>query len=257
MLAIRVIPALLIKNGGLVKGARFRNHNYVGDPVNAVRIFNQKGVDELVFLDIGEDTALKGPQFNHISDIASQAFMPLAYGGGLRTEKDIEKLLRLGIEKAVINTAAMKDFSFIRRAADIAGSQSIVVSIDVKKNLLGKYSIISNSSQLNTKMNPVEAAKRSEEAGAGEILLSSIDREGTGEGYDLELIKSVSESISIPVIASGGASSLEHFRQAVEKGASAVAAGNMFVFHGKRKAVLITYPPYEELEKTFKNLKRE
>ena len=256
MLAIRVIPALLIKHGGLVKGSRFRNHNYLGDPVNAVRIFNQKGVDELVFLDIGEDTASKGPQFNHISDIASQAFMPLAYGGGLRTEKDIERLFRLGIEKAVINTAAMKDFSFIRRAADIAGSQSIVVSIDVKKNLIGKYSVMSNHSQLNAKLHPVDAAKRSEEAGAGEILLSSIDREGNGEGYDLELIRSVSESIAIPVIASGGASSLAHFRQAVENGASAVAAGNMFVFHGKRKAVLITYPPYEELEKTFKNLKR-
>lgn len=211
MLAIRVIPALLIKNGGLVKGARFRNHNYVGDPVNAVRIFNQKGVDELVFLDIGLNTASTGPQFNLIADIASQAFMPLAYGGGLRTEKDIEKLFRLGIEKAVINTAAMKDFSFIRRVADIAGNQSIVVSIDVKKNLLGKYSVISSSGQLNTKMSPVEAAKRSEEAGAGEILLTSIDREGTGKGYDLELINSVSESISIPVIASGGASTLEHF----------------------------------------------
>lgn len=252
MLATRVIPTLLLRDSGLVKGSKFKDHKYVGDPINAVRIFNTKEVDELVFLDISATLAKRKPNYGLLADIASQAFMPFAYGGGLSCVDDIEALFKIGIEKAILNTAVVHNFEFVRNASRVAGAQSIVVAIDVRKSLLGKYHVFTQSGHINTKLDPVALAKRMEEAGAGEILLTSIDREGTGAGYDLELIRKVSSAVSIPVVASGGAGNLQHLKEAAQSGAAAVAAGSLFIFHGKHRAVLITYPEYTALESLFK-----
>lgn len=248
----RVIPTLLLRRGGLVKGVRFENHSYVGDPVNAVRIFNEKEVDELVFLDISATSEGRGPDFALIGDIASQAFMPLAYGGGLSTLQDVERLYKIGIEKAILNTAASCDVAIVRGASQIAGAQSVVVSMDVKKNMWGKYEVYTRAGRDNTKCDPVEYAKMAEDAGAGEILLCSMDREGTCEGYDCRLVERVSAAVSIPLIAAGGAGSLGDIAKVIDHGASAAAAGTMFVYHGRHKAVLITYPEYENIVDCFK-----
>ena len=175
--------------------------------------------------------------------------MPLAYGGGLRTVEDIRTLIALGVEKVIINTRAVEDPDFIRRAADAVGSQSVVVSLDVKKNLMGRYEVYTHSGRKNTGLDPVECVAKIEGMGAGEILLNSIDRDGTQKGYDIELIRMVASRVSIPVIACGGAGRTEDLAAAVrEGGASAVAAGSLFVFHGKHQAVLISYPDRAELE---------
>jgi len=252
MLSVRVIPTLLLRNNGLVKGSGFKNHKYVGDPVNAVKIYNDKEVDELIFLDITATKDGRSPDFELLEDIASQAFMPFGYGGGIKSTKDIEKIFKIGIEKVVLNTAAVDNLDLVKESSRVAGSQSIVVSIDIKKTLFGKYRVYSHSGQIDTKLDPVEFALRAEEAGAGELMICSIDREGRGQGYNLDLIGQVANAVGIPVIASGGAGSLTDFKNAVAQGASAVAAGDMFIFHGKHKAVLITYPEYKELEKLFK-----
>jgi len=253
MLSVRVIPTLLLRNNGLTKGSRFKDHRYVGDPINAVKIFNEKEVDELVFLDIGATVSGKGPNFELLRDIASEAFMPFGYGGGITSCEQIEKLFKLGIEKAILNTSAFTYPQLIQDASRLAGSQSIVVSIDAKKTLFGKYEVYVRSGQQRTKLDPAEYAKKVQDLGAGEIILCSINQEGTGQGYDCKLLKEVCDVVDIPVVASGGAGRLEDFSIAVfECGASAVAAGDMFVFHGKHKAVLITYPKYSYLIDLFR-----
>lgn len=253
MLNIRVIPTLLLRNNGLVKGSRFKEHRYVGDPINAVKIFNEKEVDELVFLDIGATASGKGPNFELLRDIASEAFMPFGYGGGITSCHQIEKLFNLGVEKVILNTAAFQTPHLIQDASRLAGAQSIVVSIDAKKTLFGGYEVFVASGLQRTKADPVDYAKKAQDLGAGEIIVCSIDQEGTGRGYDQKLLKSVCNAVTIPVVASGGAGKLEDFSQAVfDCGASAVAAGDMFVFHGKHKAVLITYPKYSDLTDLFK-----
>jgi len=249
MLRTRVIPCLLLRNRGLVKTRKFKEPVYVGDPINAVRIFNEKEVDELVFLDITATPEGRGPDFDLIRDIASETFMPFAYGGGITTLEHARQLFKLGVEKVVLNTAAASDPGLVSAIADIAGSQSVVVSVDVKRSLLGKYQVHTRAGQKGLGLDPVEYAQRMEHAGAGELLLTAIDRDGCMNGYDTPLLKSVSTAVSIPVVASGGASSLQDFRTAVEAGASAVAAGSMFVFHGKHRAVLITYPEHSELQR--------
>ena len=249
MLKARVIPCLLLRNNGLVKTVKFREPKYVGDPINAVRILNDKEVDELAFLDISATPAGRGPNFELIADIASEAFMPFAYGGGITTLEQVQQLYATGVEKVILNTAAAADPSLVSRAADLAGSQSVVVSIDVRKSWLGKYGVYTRSGTHEQKTDPVNHAVRMEAAGAGEILLTSVDRDGTMSGYDLDLVAAVSRAVSIPVVASGGAGSVLDFRQAIGSGASAVAAGSLFVFHGKHRAVLITYPEYAELER--------
>jgi cyclase len=249
VLRTRVIPCLLLRNGGLVKTVRFGDSTYVGDPINAVRIFNDKEVDELMFLDIGATRAGSGPNLDVLADIASEAFMPFGYGGGVRTIADVRRILATGVEKVVINSAAAGNPELVSAAADLVGSASIVVSIDVKRSWLGGYSVFVNGGTTNTHREPVEYARAVAKLGAGEILLNSIDRDGTMQGYDLELIRRVSSAVSVPVVAVGGAGRLEDFASAVASGASAVAAGSMFVFHGKHRAVLITYPQYSELER--------
>lgn len=252
MLKTRAIPCLLLKNKGLVKTVRFKAPVYIGDPINAVRIFNEKEVDELVLLDITATAENKEPDYNMIYNIASEAFMPIGYGGGIRTIEQAKKIFNLGIEKIIINNIAVENPSFINEAAKIFGNQSVVVSIDVKKNLFGKYEIFVVNGKKNSKRNPVEFAIEAERQGAGELFVNSIDRDGTMTGYDLDLIKRITAKVGIPVIASGGAGKTAHFREAVlTGGASAVAAGSMFVFHGPHKAVLITYPTLKELYEAF------
>lgn len=252
MLKTRVIPTLLLSGYGLVKGQKFRDHRYIGDPINAVKIFNDKEVDELVFLDISATKEGKGPNFEILKDIASQVFMPFGYGGGISSLSDIEKLFKIGVEKVIINTQAINDINFIKEASKVVGAQSIVVSIDVKKSFLGQYLIFSKSGSKKMTLNLEEYIKAVEDAGAGEILLCSLDREGTSSGLDYELIQKVSNNISIPLVASGGTSCLEDIKKAARFGASGVAVGDMFVFYGKHKAVLITYPEYDELENLFR-----
>jgi cyclase len=248
----RVIPCLLLLNKGLVKTRKFKEPTYLGDPINVVKIFNAKEVDELVFLDITASLESRKPPFEYLSEIATECFMPLGYGGGVRNIEDIRKLFNIGIEKVSINSYSVLNPSFIKEAADSFGSQSIVVSIDVRKGLLGRYTVCTHSGTKNTKLDPVQFAIEMAKMGAGEILLNSIDRDGSMEGYDLDLIKRVSESVDIPVVACGGAGNIIHLANAVNKGgASAVAAGSMFVFQGPHRAVLISYPTENELREAF------
>jgi imidazole glycerol-phosphate synthase subunit HisF len=248
MLKTRVIPTLLLRGAGLVKTTGFRNPVYVGDPINAIRIFNEKEVDELVLLDITASRTGKGPAFGTIENIASECFMPVAYGGGINTVEQIRKILSVGVEKVVINAAALLDPQLVRDAVREFGSQAVVVSVDVKRKLLGRYEVYADGGTKPTGLDPAAYARRMEDLGAGEILLTSIDRDGTMKGYDIELVLKVTSAVGIPVIASGGAGSVADFGIASKRaGAAAVAAGAMFVFHGPHRAVLITYPSHAEL----------
>lgn len=240
-----------------MKSVKFKNHKYVGDPINAVKIFNQKEVDEIAIIDISATKKGRTPNIQQISEIAGEAFMPLSYGGGITKLSEIKQILFEGVEKVVLNTSALDNPSLITEAAKKFGSQSIVVSIDVKKDWLGRYRVFRNNGTKNTAKDPAVFAKQMEEAGAGEIFLTSIDRDGTFGGYDISLIQKVADAVSIPVIACGGASSIEDFRSAVKDGgASALAAGSMFVFQRPHRAVLISYPKWSELkEKLFSKIK--
>ena len=245
---IRVIPSLLLYKGGLVKSVKFKNYKYVGDPINAVKIFNDKEVDEIVVIDISASKEKRLPNIGQITDIASEAFMPMAYGGGITKIEEIKEILFNGVEKVIINKAVHTNPALITEAARLFGSQSIVVSIDVKKSFLGRYKVYTDNGTQKSDFTPEAFAKKAEELGAGEILLNNIDNDGTYSGYDTGLIKMVAEVVSVPVIAIGGAGSVEDFRMAKDSGASAVAAGSMFVFQRPHQAVLISYPSQEELK---------
>lgn len=253
MLKTRVIPVLLLRGSGLVKGNKFKDHKYVGDPINAVKIFNDKEVDELVFLDIEATVNKSGPNFELLEDIATEAFIPFAYGGGITTKAQAARLFKLGVEKVIINTAAYETPQLIQELSAEFGAQSVVVCMDVKKSFWGKQEVFVRNGKVKTKLSPIHYAKRMQDLGAGELIVSSIDKDGTNSGYDIDLLKSITDQVSIPVVALGGARSLEDFKQAVTMAnVSAVAAGDMFVFNGKHKAVLITYPGYKKLEELFK-----
>ncbi len=247
MRRIRVIPILLLANGGLVKTVRFKKPNYIGDPINAVKIFNEKEVDELVILDIEKTRQNATPDFEHIRDIVSEAFMPIGYGGGIRSMDDIKRVIDCGIEKVVVNTIAWEKPHVIEEGAKIFGAQSMVVSVDYSRNMFGQTSAFIKSGGLKVKLTLEEYTKRLEAYGAGEIVLTSIDREGTYTGYDLEMITRISHSVSIPVVANGGARDISDFLLAVQSGASAVAAGSRFVYSGKEHGILINYPSQAEL----------
>lgn len=249
MLQTRVIPCLLLQGEGLVKTTRFKDPTYIGDPINAIRIFNDKEVDELIFLDITASREGRGPAFQAIRDFASECFMPVGYGGGIRSLEDARQVLSLGIEKIILNTMALRRPELVSEIAREFGSQAVVVSIDAKKRLLGGHEVFAADGTEKTGLKPAAHAQRMVELGAGEIFLNSIDRDGTQSGYDLALVRSVATAVSVPVIACGGAGSLAHFGEAVAEGhASAVSAGSMFVFHGKHRAVLISYPTRAELD---------
>lgn len=245
---IRVIPTLLLHNGGLIKSIKFKDYQYVGDPINAVKIFNEKEVDEIALIDINATSEGRSPNIDQITKIAGEAFMPMSYGGGISNIEQIKEILYNGIEKIIINTAAHVNPNLISEAARLFGSQSVVVSIDVKKNIFSGYKVFIRNGSKNTGLTPSGFAKFAEELGAGEILLNSIDLDGTFKGYNINLIKEVSENVSIPVIAIGGAASVSDFKKAIAAGASAVAAGSMLIFQGPHRAVLISYPSQKELE---------
>jgi imidazole glycerol-phosphate synthase subunit HisF len=247
----RVIPCLLLKNLGLVKSVKFKDYRYIGDPINAVKIFNDKKADELVFLDILASKENRTISLDFVNKVGDEASMPFAVGGGIRSVNDIRGILNAGAEKVVINSAAALHPEFIREASDLFGSSTIVVSIDIHKKLFGKEQVYILGGSKPTGLFPVEFAILAEKMGAGEIIINSIDRDGTMEGYDLELVREVSQAVNIPVVALGGAGNMQHIHQAIEAGASATAAGSFFVFHGPRRAVLISFPSKEELNELF------
>jgi imidazole glycerol-phosphate synthase subunit HisF len=244
----RVIPVLLIQEGGLVKGKKFANHKYVGDPINAVRIFNEKEVDEICILDISATASNRGPDLMQIQEIASEAFMPLSYGGGITSVDQVKQIINAGVEKVVFNSTIFNNLSLVTETAKVVGSSSTVVSVDVKKNLFGKYRVYIENGKRDTGKNPAEYVKELESAGAGEIIINSIDKDGTQDGLDTQLIKNVAQAITIPLIACGGAGNIGHIKSALDSGADAVAAGAMFVFYGKHDAVLISYLSALELQ---------
>lgn len=243
MLSTRLMPCLLMSNGALVKTVRFKEGSYVGDPVNAVRIFNQKEVDELILLDIHATTQNRGIDYETLEKVVSECFMPICYGGGVRSIEDMRRLYTLGIEKISLGAAAFEVPGLVHAASYEFGAQAVVVTLDVKKGLLGKATVRTHNGTRDTKVTPLDAAREFEKQGAGEILLYAIDRDGTWAGFDLKLIEAVSHGVSVPVVATGGAGSLQDVKAAVtEAGASAVAIGSMAVFQSKDLGVLIKFP---------------
>lgn len=239
----RIIPTLLLKNGSLVKTKKFKNYKYVGDPSNTVRIFNELEVDEITILDISATQNNCKQDFKCLKEIAEECFMPLSYGGGINTLDKAKKIFDLGFEKIVLNTFALRNKDLVSKIANIYGSQAVIVAIDVKKNFFGKKKVWINSGKTNTKKNPLEWAKEVELFGAGEILLTSIDHEGTWRGFDFDLIKTVATNVAIPVIAHGGAGKISDISKVISySNASAVALGSMVVYQKKDMGVLVNFP---------------
>lgn len=242
MLRTRIIPCLQVRGDSLVKTVRFGKFGYVGDPINTVRIFNELEVDELCFVDIRATVEKRAPNLPLLAHIATEAFMPLAYSGGIRDLDTARQVLGVGVEKVVVNTAACEEPSFVSRLAERFGSQSVIGSIDVRRGLLGGYQVYSHAGTRKTGLEPVEWAAELQRRGAGELLLTSMDRDGTWSGFDLDIVRSVARAVDIPVIASGGAGTLRHIGLAVNAGASAVALGSMVVYQGKGMGVLVNFP---------------
>lgn len=251
MLQHRVIPTLLLRSNGLVKTTRFKDPKYVGDPINAIRIFNEKEVDELMLLDITASKENREPNYEMIEQIAGECFMPLAYGGGVRTVEQARQIYALGVEKICLQTSALENPTVVTELAQQFGSQSVMVSIDVKRNWMGKPQIYSSARDRLLGSDWIERTQKLVAAGAGEVLLNAVDKDGTLEGPDLVLIQQLSRVLEVPLIAVGGVGSLSDIKLAVNAGASAVAAGAFFVYNGKHRAVLITYPKYKDLKEIF------
>jgi imidazole glycerol-phosphate synthase subunit HisF len=252
VLQTRVIPCLLLSRGRLVKTIGFSDPQYVGDPINAVRIFNEKEVDELLLLDIDASREAREPNYDLINDIVSEAFMPVGYGGGVKTTEHAERVVALGVEKVLVNSAALDNMDLVGRLSDRLGSSSTVVGIDVAKNWRHRYRVYDPSRRKTTDVDPTIQAQRAAEAGAGEILVNDVTRDGTGSGFDLDLIALIAAAVNVPVIACGGAGKLGDLRTAADAGASAVAAGSLFVYVGRHRAVMITYPTYDTLTELLK-----
>ncbi|PIF47079.1 cyclase [Chryseobacterium sp. 52] len=250
MLRPRIIPSLLLQDNGLVKTVNFKNPKYVGDPINAVRIFNEKEVDELAIFDI--DATAKGlePNYSLIERIANQSRMPLCYGGGVKTVEQAQKIFGLGIEKIALSSAVLQNPQLITQIAERVGSQSVIVVLDVKKKLFGGYEVYTHNGKKSTGIDPFKFVEEAQKLGAGEIVINSIDQDGVMKGYDMNLINKVREKISLPLTVLGGAGSLNDIKQVIDKhGIIGVAAGSLFVFKGVYKAVLINYPAFEDKEK--------
>ena len=250
----RIIPVLLLKDKGLVKTTRFKNPRYIGDPINAVRIFNDLEADELVFVDITASRENRCVSLDLVRQIGDEAFMPFAVGGGITGLDQMERLFKAGAEKVVINTGAVANPNLIKDAARYFGTQSIIVSIDVKQNLFKRQAVYIRDGRKRIRLDPVVWARQAADLGAGEIMVNAMDRDGLMKGYELDLVRRVSDAVAIPVIACGGAGSLEDFKQGFDAGnAHALAAGSLFVYHGPRKAVLVNYPSKEDVSKLFDN----
>jgi imidazole glycerol-phosphate synthase subunit HisF len=249
MFRARVIPCLLLDNASLVKTVKFKKPSYIGDPANTCRIFNELEVDELAFLDISASRERREPNYRVLKEIANECFMPLSYGGGIRNLEVAEKILRIGFEKVIVNTCIYEQPSFVTELADKFGSQSVVVSIDARKTFFGGYRCYAESGKKNQGIHPVDWAKQVESLGAGELVLTSIDQEGSWEGYDLELTRSVTNAVTIPVIANGGAGSLADVSAAISDAhAQAAAVGSMVVYQRKGMGVLVNFPDQNLLE---------
>ena len=239
MLEKRIIPALLLKDQGLVKTTEFKNPRYVGDPVNTVKIFNDKQADELMIMDIGKSVSNEAPDFELLQDLASEAFMPLSYGGGVKDCATMERLFKIGFEKVSLCSAILKNPELIKEASRNFGSQSVVATVNVGQSKIFKKPSIFGS---DLKLSPLELAKKYQDEGAGEILFNFTYSDGVCQGYDLEFLKTATSQLTVPVIALGGAGKEEHLLEGLKSGADAVAAGSMFIYHGPHKAVLINYP---------------
>lgn len=247
MLRPRIIPSLLLHDKGLVKTVNFKSHKYVGDPINAVRIFNEKEVDELAIFDIDATLLNKEPDYILIEKLANQSRMPLCYGGGVKTVEQAQKIFGLGIEKIALSSALIQNPELVTEIAERVGSQSVIVVLDIKKKLLGGYEVYTHNGKKSTGINPIKFAKELERLGAGEIIINSIDQDGMMNGFDLSLIDKIAETISIPMTVLGGAGSISDIKKVIDKhGVIGVAAGSLFVFKGVYKAVLINYPSREE-----------
>lgn len=247
MLSKRIIPVLLLKGEGLYKTQKFKDPKYVGDPLNAIKIFNDKEVDEICVLDI-EATSKQCINFKLIEQMASECFMPLTYGGGISNVDDAARLFSLGVEKIAINSFNFTSLQMIETLSAKYGNQAIIASVDIKNNLFGQPIVYSHNGKTNTGRKPLDFIHHCIQAGAGEILLNSIDRDGMMSGFDIKLIKELSAAISVPLIACGGAGNIEHIKEVFQNtSANAIAAGSMFVFHGKHRAVLISYPKITEI----------
>jgi cyclase len=243
MLRPRIIPCLLVHDKGLVKSVHFKQHKYVGDPINAVRIFNEKEVDELMVIDIDATVENREPDYVMIERLAAECRMPLCYGGGVKTVEQAQKIFSLGVEKIAISSAVFDDLSLIQRMGEKVGTQSVVVVLDVKKKLLGGYEVYTHNGKKKTGKNPVEFAAELEKLGVGEIVINSIDQDGQMRGYDLDLIGKIREVITIPMTVLGGAGTLSDIGILIKKfGIIGASAGSLFVFKGIYKAVLINYP---------------
>lgn len=244
MLYPRIIPCLLVHNKGLVKSVKFSNHKYVGDPINAVKIFNEKEVDELMVVDIDATVENREPDYKMIENLAAECRMPLCYGGGIKNAEQAQRIFSLGVEKIAISSVAVENPLLIKQIAERVGNQSVIVVIDVKKKFFGgKYEIWTHNATKNTGKDPVEFAKLCESYGAGEIIVNSIDQDGIMKGYDFNIIDKIRESISLPMTVLGGAGTLDDIGELIKKqGIIGAAAGSLFVFKGKYKAVLINYP---------------
>lgn len=253
MLRPRIIPSLLLHDKGLVKTVNFKSPKYVGDPINAVRIFNEKEVDELAFFDIDATVLNKEPDYILIEKLANQSRMPLCYGGGVKTVEQAQKIFGLGIEKIALSSAVFQNPHLVTQIADRVGSQSVIVVLDIKKKLLGGYEIYTHNGKKSTGINPFKFAKELEHLGVGEIIINSIDQDGVMKGFDMNLIDKIAEMVSIPLTVLGGAGSLADIEKVIEKhGVIGVASGSLFVFKGPYKAVLINYPTQIEKNKIFK-----
>ncbi|HEY1018698.1 MAG TPA: AglZ/HisF2 family acetamidino modification protein [Sediminibacterium sp.] len=255
MLRPRIIPCLLVRNKGLVKTIKFKDGKYVGDPLNAVKIFNEKEVDELILLDIDATAENREPDFELIRNIAIESRMPLCYGGGVKTVEHAKKIISLGAEKVAISSVALENPGIITEMAQAVGTQSVIVVIDVKtKSFFGKQEVVSHNATKSTGLSPVEFSKQCEAAGAGEIVINSVDHDGVMDGYDLRLIKEIRQAVSLPLTIIGGASSLDDLSDLISKfGVIGAAAGSLFVFKGKYKAVLINYPNAIEKRQVLRN----
>lgn len=248
MLNPRIIPCLLVHNKGLVKTVKFKDPKYVGDPINAVKIFNEKEVDELIVLDIDATAQNYEPDYKMIENLATECRMPLCYGGGIKTLKQAQRIFNLGVEKIAISSIAIENPSFVTELAECVGNQSVVVVIDVKKKTFGsKYEIWTHNAKINTGLDPVTFAIKMEEARCGEIVVNSIDNDGQMKGYDLQLIQRIRDAVSIPMTVMGGAGSIDDIGSLIKSHSIiGVSAGSLFVFKGKYKAVLINYPTLTE-----------
>lgn len=249
----RIIPVLLLQNKGLVKSIKFKDHRYIGDPINAVRIFNDLKADELAFIDILATKENRTISIDFVKNVGEEANMPFSAGGGIRTLEDIRKIIEAGAEKVILNSIAGENPVFIQEAVDTFGSSTITVCIDVKKDFFGKEKVWIKAGTKSINSNPVEYARQMEENGAGEIIIQSIDRDGTMIGYDIDLVKKITESVSIPVVSLGGAGKWEHL---IDLNAlvslNGLAAGSLFVYHGERHAVLVNYPERQKILQLFK-----